>query len=178
MHKTFWLTGKDGFDKELPEPFISEKNHGVDDQLVEQIKKIIADKAAQKQVEDKIAEQMLSKVPLLVQPIENENDTESKSNKLQENTKISSKTNLRAVLNKHLSQDKENGDIPKNRALSAKLTKFNKNDSGFSETTNQLSTPNNNNKKTSIEIIQEKSHQQHPNNSNKISPFPDIDSVV
>lgn len=27
-YKTFWLTGKDGFDKELPAPVISENNHG------------------------------------------------------------------------------------------------------------------------------------------------------
>ena len=27
-HKTYWLTGKDGFDKELPAPVISENNHG------------------------------------------------------------------------------------------------------------------------------------------------------
>jgi guanylate cyclase 2F len=29
-HKTFWLTGKDGFDKSLPSPVISENNHGYD----------------------------------------------------------------------------------------------------------------------------------------------------
>ncbi len=28
MHKTFWLTGKDGFDKELPDPVVSDANHG------------------------------------------------------------------------------------------------------------------------------------------------------
>jgi hypothetical protein len=28
MHKTYWLTGKDGFDKELPDPVLSENNHG------------------------------------------------------------------------------------------------------------------------------------------------------
>jgi hypothetical protein len=28
MHKTFWLTGKDGFDKELPDPVSSDNNHG------------------------------------------------------------------------------------------------------------------------------------------------------
>jgi hypothetical protein len=27
-YKTFWLTGKDGFDKVLPEPVISDNNHG------------------------------------------------------------------------------------------------------------------------------------------------------
>ena len=27
-HKTYWLTGKDGFDKKLPDPVISENNHG------------------------------------------------------------------------------------------------------------------------------------------------------
>lgn len=27
-YKTYWLTGKDGFDKELPEPVVSENNHG------------------------------------------------------------------------------------------------------------------------------------------------------
>ncbi|RNA44483.1 retinal guanylyl cyclase 2 [Brachionus plicatilis] len=52
MHKTFWLTGKDGFEKQLPEPFISEKNHGVDDQLIEQIKKIVAERQVQKLDED------------------------------------------------------------------------------------------------------------------------------
>lgn len=28
QHKTFWLTGKDGFDKELPDPVVSDNNHG------------------------------------------------------------------------------------------------------------------------------------------------------
>ena len=27
-YKTFWLLGKDGFDKELPDPVISDSNHG------------------------------------------------------------------------------------------------------------------------------------------------------
>ena len=27
-YKTYWLSGKDGFDKELPDPVISENNHG------------------------------------------------------------------------------------------------------------------------------------------------------
>ncbi len=27
-YKTYWLTGSDGFDKELPPPVISENNHG------------------------------------------------------------------------------------------------------------------------------------------------------
>ncbi|CAF1256193.1 unnamed protein product [Rotaria sordida] len=33
-YKTYWLTGKDGFDKELPPPVISENNHGLDKELV------------------------------------------------------------------------------------------------------------------------------------------------
>ncbi|CAF3902004.1 unnamed protein product [Rotaria magnacalcarata] len=33
-YKTYWLTGKDGFDKELPAPVISENNHGLDKELV------------------------------------------------------------------------------------------------------------------------------------------------
>jgi hypothetical protein len=27
-HKTFWLVGKDGFDKELPDPVNTDVNHG------------------------------------------------------------------------------------------------------------------------------------------------------
>lgn len=27
-HKTYWLVGKEGFDKELPDPVTSENNHG------------------------------------------------------------------------------------------------------------------------------------------------------
>ncbi|CAF1252073.1 unnamed protein product [Adineta ricciae] len=33
-YKTYWLSGKDGFDKELPAPVISENNHGLDKELV------------------------------------------------------------------------------------------------------------------------------------------------
>ena len=29
MHKTFWLVGKDGFDKPLPDAFVSDNNHGL-----------------------------------------------------------------------------------------------------------------------------------------------------
>ncbi|CAF3674386.1 unnamed protein product [Rotaria sp. Silwood1] len=33
-YKTYWLCGSDGFDKELPQPVISENNHGLDQELV------------------------------------------------------------------------------------------------------------------------------------------------
>ncbi|UJR31984.1 hypothetical protein I4U23_019457 [Adineta vaga] len=33
-YKTYWLSGKDGFDKELPAPVISDNNHGLDKELV------------------------------------------------------------------------------------------------------------------------------------------------
>ncbi|CAF1192693.1 unnamed protein product, partial [Didymodactylos carnosus] len=38
-HKTYWLQGKEGFDKELPEPVISEDNHGLDKELVKLVEK-------------------------------------------------------------------------------------------------------------------------------------------
>jgi hypothetical protein len=33
------LIGKEGFDKKLPNPFISENNHGIDEKLIDAIKK-------------------------------------------------------------------------------------------------------------------------------------------
>lgn len=46
-HKTYWLTGKDGFDKELPQPFISDNNHGIDKALIEHLEKLKEERAKQ-----------------------------------------------------------------------------------------------------------------------------------
>jgi hypothetical protein len=42
-HKTFWLVGKEGFDKELPDPVFSENNHGIDADLIKKIEQIRAE---------------------------------------------------------------------------------------------------------------------------------------
>ncbi|CAF3294200.1 unnamed protein product [Rotaria sp. Silwood2] len=44
-YKTYWLCGKNGFDKELPAPVISENNHGLDQELV----RLVEERRAQEQ---------------------------------------------------------------------------------------------------------------------------------
>ncbi|CAF0863567.1 unnamed protein product [Brachionus calyciflorus] len=46
-HKTYWLTGKEGFDKELPKQPFSEKNHGIESHLLEELKRIRREKSNQ-----------------------------------------------------------------------------------------------------------------------------------
>ncbi|CAF1248529.1 unnamed protein product [Rotaria sordida] len=44
-YKTYWLCGKDGFNKELPEAVISDNNHGLDEELV----RLVEERRAQEQ---------------------------------------------------------------------------------------------------------------------------------
>ncbi|CAF0809266.1 unnamed protein product [Adineta steineri] len=46
-YKTYWLSGKDGFDKELPDPVISDSSHGLDKELV----RLVEEKKAREQEE-------------------------------------------------------------------------------------------------------------------------------
>ncbi|CAF2069702.1 unnamed protein product [Rotaria magnacalcarata] len=61
-YRTYWLCGKDGFDKELPEPVISDNNHGLDKELV----RLVEERKAQEQ---EIAKRKESNNEIHVKPI-------------------------------------------------------------------------------------------------------------
>ncbi|CAF1149237.1 unnamed protein product [Adineta ricciae] len=67
-YKTYWLCGKDGFDKELPDPVISDNNHGLDKELV----RMVEERKAREREEAEIAKATAATAPknkIQVKPI-------------------------------------------------------------------------------------------------------------
>ena len=146
MHKTYWLTGKDGFDKELPDPVLSENNHGymiiliwfnnqklinfdyfrIDAQLIETIEKIRAERLEE---ERKNAE--------LNKPEENPKETQAVATFIRS---LEKKPSFRDI------SDELVKDIHHKVFSSSSRNLNDKNDSGFNEGNGQLAHADSNQK--------------------------------